>query len=55
MVMCEQNQINKRRGLVYQAKNKHAWQNDYLNNNKQANINVKSRRFGIIITPFIGF
>ena len=22
------------------------------NNNKQANINVKSRRFGIIITPF---
>ena len=53
--MYEQKQINKQTGLVYRAKNKHAWQNDYLNNNKQANINVKSRRFGIIMTPFIGF
>ena len=27
-------------------------QNNNNNNNNQANINVKSRRFGIIMTPF---
>ena len=37
--MYEQKQINKQTGLVYQAKNKHAWQNDYLNNNNNNNDN----------------